>query len=137
MATMVALIAAIALGGALGAVLRFVIADMVNMRLQNVATLAGFPIATLLVNAIGCFLVGVVWVMLAQRFAGHHAHQILRGFVMIGLLGGFTTFSTFALESLQLLQLGLWIKGGLNIIASLVVCMVAVVAGVGVGRLLG
>ncbi len=118
---------AIAFGGAVGSVLRFCLSTAIQTRLPT-----NFPLATLSVNAIGSLLIGLLLVIIQQRFQGN---EILRGLIIIGLLGGFTTFSTFSLETLQLLQIGFWNKALLNIISSISVCLVAVWAGMAVGRL--
>ena len=127
---------AIAIGGAVGSVMRYLIASQVNQRLQGANLVPVFPFGTLLVNTIGCFLIGLTFVFLQQRFAAHGAQDLLRSLVIIGVLGGFTTFSTFSLETLQLMQFGLWGKAMLNIIASVGVCLIAAMAGMGAGRLI-
>ena len=125
-------ILAVAVGGAIGSVGRFLIASLINQR--NLSQTAGplFPYGILLVNALGSFLIGFVFIVLNTRFATHESQDLIRAFAIIGLLGGFTTFSTFSLDTLQLLQYGLWGKALLNIIVSLVIC----IAGAGAGTLL-
>ncbi len=118
---------AIAFGGAVGSVLRFWLSTVIQTRFTT-----NFPWGTLSVNAIGSFLIGMLLVIIQQRFAGN---EILRGMIIIGLLGGFTTFSTFSLETIQLLQSGFWNKALLNIISSIVVCLVATLVGMGIGRM--
>ena len=127
---------AIAVGGAIGSTLRYMMAASVNQRLQGTSTLPVFPFGTLLVNTIGCFLIGLIFVLLQQRVSAHDGYELLRGFIIIGVLGGFTTFSTFSLETLQLMQYGLWGKAMINIISSVGVCILAAMAGMGVGRVL-
>ncbi len=127
---------AIAIGGAIGSILRYLIAASVNERLQGESALPMFPFGTLLVNTIGCFLIGLIFVLLQQRVSVHGGYELLRGFIIIGVLGGFTTFSTFSLETLQLMQFGLWGKTLLNIIVSVCVCILAAMAGMGIGRAL-
>lgn len=80
----------VALGGALGAVGRYLIGLAV-----------AFPIGTLTVNVIGSFVIGVIWVIFAARGLQHWLP-----FVMTGLLGGFTTFSAFSLDTLRLVEAG-------------------------------
>ncbi len=126
----------IAVGGAIGSVLRFLIASSINQRAQGASSVPIFPFGTLLVNSIGCFLIGLFFIVLQQRFTHHSNFDLLRGLIMIGILGGFTTFSTFSLETLQLMQVGLWGKALLNIIASVGVCIFAAMAGIGIGRVL-
>lgn len=87
----------IALGGGIGSVLRFLIAS-------NIGKLFGqaFFWGTLSVNLIGSFLIGIAWAL----FESNLEHDNFRLFIMIGLLGGFTTFSAFSLESLNLFRSG-------------------------------
>lgn len=117
---------AIALGGALGSVLRFWLSVSIQQRLQS-----GFPIGTLSVNILGSLLIGFCLVISQQRFAGN---EIFRTFAIVGILGGFTTFSTFSLETVQLVQSGFWFKALLNIISSVLVCVVAAFTGLQLGR---
>lgn len=124
----------IALGGAVGSVCRFLVSFAISQRAQSSVLIMGFPFATLLVNAVGSFLIGVAYLVLQQRFADHGAYDLLRSFIVVGLLGGFTTFSAFSLETLHLLEYGLIGKALLNIIASLTICMLAVFAGATLGR---
>jgi CrcB protein len=87
----------IAFGGALGSVLRFLVSAGIQHWYQKV-----FYWGTISVNVIGSFIIGIAWAFFEQ----HIEHENLRFFIMLGLLGGFTTFSSFSLESLTL------IKGG-------------------------
>lgn len=122
------LIALIALGSALGGVARYGLSGWV-------ATRAGetFPWGTLVVNIVGCTIIGL--------FAGWHDSARLplsveaRGFLMIGVLGGFTTFSSFSLQTLERLQEGDWLRAGLNVVLSVVLCLAGVALGYWVARL--
>ena len=115
----------VALGGGFGSLLRFVVASGLQHRYSGL-----FPVGTLAVNIIGSLVLGLVFV-LAQKYPGQDA---IRPLVMIGILGGFTTFSTFSIETLWMMQEGLWMKALLNIIISLVGCLVAVWVGMEAGR---
>jgi len=96
-------------GGALGALLRYV-----TTGLAQPADLA-FPVGTLVVNVVGCFVIGI----LSALFAGPHlVREEFRLAVMIGLLGGFTTFSSFAWESFALANDGQIRLALLNVVAS-------------------
>lgn len=108
----------VALGGALGAVLRFVIGLTV-----------AFPYGTLAVNVIGSFAIGLLWVLLSARGLHHWLP-----FVMIGLLGGFTTFSTFSLDTLRLIENGRIAAAGGYVTASVVLSLVACAAGLWLAR---
>ncbi|CAN0602483.1 unnamed protein product, partial [Ectocarpus sp. 12 AP-2014] len=94
---MLATLASVALGGAIGASLRF-LAGVGVLRLIGPSS---FPVAILSVNVVGSFLMGVFVVLAAQRGLTH-----LSPFVMTGLLGGFTTFSAFSLEAVTLYERG-------------------------------
>ena len=122
----------IAIGGALGSVSRFLISSAMMQRMSSGAS---FPLGTLTVNGLGSFLIGFFIVLIQHNFAGHPAQDHLRSFVIIGVLGGFTTFSAFSLETLQLIESGLWNKALLNIILSLLVCIIAAAAGMAAARL--
>lgn len=110
-----ATLALVALGGALGALLRFLIAS-------GVAALAGrgFPYGTLLVNVLGSAAIGMLYVLLTERML---AAPGWRAFLVVGLLGALTTFSTFSLETLQLFESGLSGRAALNVALNLVLCL--------------
>jgi fluoride exporter len=88
---------AVAVGAAIGAVLRWGAGLWLNPRWP------GFPLGTLFVNAVGGLLIGAALIWLEQR-----PNETLRLFALTGVLGGFTTFSAFSVESLVLLQRGQW-----------------------------
>lgn len=89
---------AIAAGGGLGAVLRYLVSHALMQALgQNV------PHGTFLVNVSGSILLGIAVAVLARYFEGN---DVLRAFLTVGLLGGFTTFSAFALDSMVLMERG-------------------------------
>lgn len=112
---------AIGVGGAIGAVLRFVISGIAyNIFGQN------FPWGTLVVNMIGCFLIG----LFAQLFEEIAISPHLRVLVLVGGLGAFTTFSTYALENVNLLRDGQLATALLNILVSTVVGVVFVFLGI-------
>jgi CrcB protein len=110
----------IALGGALGSVARFWCSGVA-------ARLFGetFPWGTLIVNITGSFIIGFFATLTGpdgRIFAG----STMRQFVMMGLLGGYTTFSSFSLQTLALAQGNQWLEAGGNILASVVLCLLAV-----------
>lgn len=115
----------IALGGAVGAVGRFGVSIAV-LRYAG----AGFPWGTLAVNIIGSFLAGVFWAILGQT----HGPQRMHALFMIGMLGAFTTFSAFSVESLRLYEDGRSLMALVNVLANNLGALAAVVAGVWAGR---
>jgi|TARA_B110000495_G_scaffold200419_1_gene215627 CrcB protein len=92
-------IAAIAIGGGTGAVLRYFIASA-----GQSLTTSGFPLGTLIVNILGCALIGIVTALLIGPLAANR--EFLRLLLVVGVLGGFTTFSTFGLDTLDLFENG-------------------------------
>ena len=117
---------AIAAGGATGAVLRFWISAQVYAWLGR-----GFPYGTLMVNVFGSLLMGLLSVLLIERLS---LGPEWRAAILIGLLGGFTTFSSFSIETLNLIEAGDHGKALLNMTLSVVLCVVAAWAGVIAGR---
>lgn len=116
----------VAAGGAAGAVLRYAISGFVAQRLG-----ASFPWGTALVNFSGSFLLGVLGVLVSERLA--LPPQTLT-FLGIGVLGGYTTFSTWQYETLRLLENGSWIYGLLNLLGGSLLGLASIVLGVMVGR---
>jgi len=121
-------IGVIAAGGALGAVMRFWVSSAVYAWLGR-----GFPWGTLSVNLLGSFIIGLAFVMLTERLM---VGSEIRAFIMIGFLGAFTTFSSFSLETLALMQEGLLLKAAMNILISVVLCIIATWSGMLLARLL-
>lgn len=119
---------AIALGGALGALSRYWLATAVA-RHNSVA----FPLGTFAVNVLGSFLIGLVFLLLLQRA---DLEQGLRPFLITGFLGAMTTFSTFSLEALLLLQQGHYNTALLYVLGSVLTCLLAAFAGMQLGRAL-
>jgi CrcB protein len=117
---------AIAAGGALGSVLRYWLSTWVYALAGR-----GFPYGTLVVNVLGCLLMGVLFVLLVERMG---ESTVLRAGLLIGVLGGFTTFSTFSIETFNLIEQGAWVKAAANSVASLVLCIGATWAGAIIAR---
>ena len=90
-----------------------------------------FPYGTLSVNVIGSLLMGFLYVLFIERLSVDGAWRSL---LLVGFLGAFTTFSTFSIETLNLVEEGAILKALANIIVSVVVCLLAVWAGVVAGR---
>jgi fluoride exporter len=118
------LLIAVAGGGAIGSVARYVIGVLL-LRAGN-----GFPLSTLLINVAGSFLIG----LFARLFDAPDHHPVLRVALTVGICGGFTTFSTFSADTVTLLQQGKAGRAALYVAASLVAGVLATFAGLMVGR---
>lgn len=122
---MLATVAQVALGGAIGASLRY---------LTGVATIRafgpGFPWGTLVVNVLGSMAMGALVVILAQKSGTKYAP-----FLMTGLLGGYTTFSAFSLDVLTIYERGQIGLAGAYVLASVLLSLAGIVAGLHLARL--
>lgn len=116
----------IAAGGAFGAVLRYGASVSVYSLFGR-----GFPYGTLFVNVSGSLLMGVLSVIMVERF---DVGPEWRAAILVGVLGSFTTFSTFSIETLNLLEQGDMLRALANIVLSVLVCLLAVWFGVLIGR---
>lgn len=122
---MFATLLSVAAGGAIGASLRY----LTNVAVGRVIG-HGFPWGTMTVNVVGSFLMGALVVTLARK-GGHAA---LAPFLMTGVLGGFTTFSAFSLDAFTLYERGQAGAAGAYVLASVLLSLAAIVAGVLVTR---
>ncbi|CAN5201090.1 N/A [soil metagenome] len=114
----------VAAGGALGALARYGIATWVQGRSGGT-----FPWGTLAVNLSGSFLLGLALPVLERLALGLE----VRALVAVGLLGAFTTFSTFSYEAVQLLQAGEWVRAGGYVFGSVVLGLLGVTIGLALG----
>lgn len=112
----------IGLGGFVGAVLR----HLVGGAIQHVSRSASYPIGTLAVNVSGCFVIGLLAQLAESRGMLTDAS---RAFLIVGLLGGYTTFSSFGNETLNLVRSGESALGALNVVAHVLLGLAAVWAG--------
>ena len=117
----------VALGGALGSVSRYWLSNVVALRFGE-----EFPWGTLVINVTGSFVIGIFAALTLPEVAGPNRMTIIQ-FVMVGICGGYTTFSSFSLQTLRLVQNREWLHAGGNVLLSVVLCLIAV----WVGYLLG
>ncbi|MBX2962010.1 MAG: fluoride efflux transporter CrcB [Cyclobacteriaceae bacterium] len=115
----------VALGGALGSVARYSTAGFVQQR--NIGV---FPVGTLTVNLVGSFLIGILWGIAENSTLS----PTIRTFLFVGILGGFTTFSTFSLETLNLLRDGEFKVALVNILLSNVLGIVLAFTGLFIAK---
>ncbi len=113
----------IGVGAAVGANARYVLGQLVARRLGS-----DFPFGTLIINVTGSLLIGLIFTLLADRLLADTHWRLL---LVIGLLGGYTTFSTFSLETIAMLQVGRWVPAfvyaGASVMLSLLGCYVGVI----------
>jgi fluoride exporter len=117
----------VAVGGAVGSVARYLMASSIQT-----ATGWAFPLGTVLVNILGCFLIGILYVLLVAR---PDPRQDLRALLMVGVMGGFTTFSSFSLETVTMAMNGNFGGATLNVVVSVVACLVGTILGVTLARI--
>ena len=116
----------VALGGATGSVARYLMMSTVGHFVHG-----GFPYATLAVNVVGAFVLGSLIEIMALTWS---PSPELRGFIVVGILGGFTTFSTFSMDTYYLFERGQYSAAGLYIAASVLLSVVGLIAGMALLR---
>ena len=127
------MIGLIAILGAAGAVCRYWLSQALNQIGQGGSQSLNFPLGTLFVNVLGSFLIGLMFIVFVSRF---EIDNSIRQAVMIGFLGGFTTFSSFSLEVVKLIESQQWMLASAYMVLSVVLCISACMAGIGLGRLI-
>ncbi len=110
----------VGLGGALGSAARYWVSGFIAERGGEI-----FPFGTLVVNVTGSFVIGLFATLTAPD-GRWLVSPSFRQFFMLGICGGYTTFSSFSLQTLTLAQEGEWLRAGTNTVASLVLCLLAV-----------
>jgi CrcB protein len=116
----------IALGGAAGSVLRYLLGRVV----QGTSS-SGFPIGTMVVNVSGCFLIGIF----VRQFMNMQLSPELRALLIVGFCGGFTTFSTFSAETIGLIEGGEYARASTYVALSVGLCLLATLGGMMTMRL--
>lgn len=117
----------VALGGAGGAVSRYLLSSWIQANGD-----ARLPLGTLLVNVLGSAIIGLVYILIERQIV----HPDWRSVLMVGFLGAFTTFSTFSLETIHLLEEGHIVMAACYALMSVVLCIVAAASGMYLARLL-
>ena len=115
---------AVAIGGAVGALCRMALGEWVMTKVSS------FPYGTVVVNLIGCLIIGLVLGLYMQK---PDLSQLARFFLVVGGLGAFTTFSTFAFEMLQLMMAESYVHGFVQVVGGLILCWIGVL----LARILG
>lgn len=120
----------VGIGSALGGMVRYGISLAVAKQSDSL-----FPIATLTVNVTGSFLIGFLLAATAEdgRWA---CPEVVRNFLMVGILGGYTTFSSFSIQTVQLMEKGAWGMVTANILGSVILCLAGAWAGLRLARAL-
>ena len=118
--TETAIVLAVALGSALGGVARYWCTGVVSRAFGET-----FPWGTLLVNVLGSFLIGLVAAVTGPE-GRLLMSPVTRQFWLVGIFGGFTTFSSFSLGTLRLVQDGEWLWAGTNVTLSVILCLLGV-----------
>ncbi len=116
----------IAMGGAIGAVLRYTVSSGIHVLLGR-----DFPYGTLVVNVAGSLMIGVCYITLVERL---NIGGEWRALIIVGILGAFTTFSTFSIETYQLMENGQLPKALLNIFSNVTICLLATWFGIWLGK---
>jgi fluoride exporter len=115
------------IAGAAGALARYALAGLVQ-RFGN----GSFPYGTMVVNLLGCFLFGIIWALAEERMLISSQTRII---LLVGFMGAFTTFSTFAFETTQMLRDSEWTFAAINMVFHNVLGILVLVIGMRVGRL--
>ncbi len=118
----------LALAGAVGTLARYGLGGWVQKLIPT-----AFPWGTLAVNAAGCFLFGIVWALAEQRMLISGQTRLI---LLVGFMGAFTTFSTYAFETAQMLDDSEWLLAAANLLSQNVLGIALVLTGIALGRLL-
>jgi len=121
-------LAVVGLGGFIGAITRYTIAVWIGQKWGR-----DFPLATFVINVSGSFLIGLLMYLLTQRLM---VNPIWRLFLVVGFLGAYTTFSTFAYETGKLIQDGEWVFAAANVVFSVLAGLLALKIGEMLSKLL-
>lgn len=117
----------VGIGGAFGSMARFLLSTTVYKIFGST-----FPYGTLFVNVTGCFIIGLIGVLFIGHFYAYASD--MRSLLVIGFLGGYTTFSSFSFETLNLAINGEYEAAIINVVASVILCLIATWLGIVLGR---
>ena len=117
---------AIAIGGAVGAIGRYALSNGVYTFLGR-----DFPYGTLVVNVLGSLLMGLLYILLVERAS---LGPEWRALLLVGFLGSFTTFSTFSMETMTLIETHAYLKAGMNVLLSVALCLLGTGMGMMIAR---
>lgn len=106
----------IGLGGAIGAISRYLLSGWFQSKYDSL-----FPLGTFMVNMIGTFLLGFLFVLFTEKYL---LNSTLRSVITIGILGAFTTYSTFSIETINLIEISMWKSAILNVVLSIFVGLI-------------
>lgn len=112
----------VGIGGALGSIARYLAGRELTERLGG-----SFPYGTFTANVLGAFLIGILFVLLTERGIGDDRLRLL---LMVGFLGGFTTFSTYTLDAFSLVERGQWVMALTYVVGSNLLGLLACLAGI-------
>lgn len=117
---------AVGIGGGLGAVLRYVVNFLIHGKINT-----AFPLGTMIINISGSFVMGLLYVVLMNKL--NEAVEV-RAFLLTGILGGYTTFSAFSLDTVLLVNQGQGWNALLNVVLTVVLCLLGAALGVALGQ---
>lgn len=117
----------VGVGGGIGAIARFAMSRGITERADSI-----FPYGTFTVNLLGAFLIGILFALLTERGVGHPHLRLL---LVTGFLGGYTTFSTYTLETIDLVEAGSWHVALLYVLGSNAIGLAACIAGIALVRM--
>ena len=122
----------VGIGGAVGSMLRYWLSGLI----AGTRTGEIFPLGTMVINITGSFVIGMLGsITQPEARLDPHWRTLATQLLMVGLCGGYTTFSSFSLQTLNLARDGQWLYAGLNIVLSVILCLIGVWLGYAIGQI--